>query len=100
MYRDQHTSNTPYFSLLNAVLDRVSCRIHWIVTLFSNNRSWVLQSVSSAKWQMSWKYILGRVTTEFVTTESSSPIAIHTKMKIMYSEDTIDVNLDTGSVIL
>ena len=39
------------------------------------------------------------VTTEFLTTESSSPISIHTQMKIMYGEDTRDVNSDTGSVI-
>jgi hypothetical protein len=39
------------------------------------------------------------VTTEFLTTESSNPIAIHTQMKIMYGEDTIDVNSGAGSVI-
>jgi hypothetical protein len=74
--------------------------MHWIATMFSNKRSWVLQSVSSAKWQMSWKFILGRVMTELLTTKSSSPTAIHTKIKIMYGEDTADVNSDTGSVIL
>jgi hypothetical protein len=41
-----------------------------------------------------------RVVTEFVTTESSGPIAIHTQIKIVYGADTTDVNSDTGSVTL
>jgi len=41
-----------------------------------------------------------RVTIEFLTTESSSPTGIHTKINIVYGEDTIDVNSDIGSVIL
>ena len=103
MYRDQHTSNAPYSSsLLNAVLDRVSCCTHWIVTLFSNNRSCVLQSVSQQckTADVVEIHTRQRGTIEFLTTESTSPIAIHAQMKITYGEDTTDVNSDAGSVIL
>ena len=65
MYKGQHKSNAPYFSLLNWVQDRVSCLTQWMTTLFSKNRSSVLQSVmhvqhtSSAEQQMPWAYVLG-----------------------------------------
>jgi hypothetical protein len=72
------------------------------VTLFSNNRSCVLESVRQQckMADVIEIHTMQRVTIEFLTTESSSPTAIHTQMKIMNGEDTVDVNSDNGSVIL